>query len=340
MKATVSPAYVKERIQLGKVLPLDTPYRMTISPSQICNLKCFFCTHSVEKSKVLETGFKYKNMEYELFVKLVEQLKCFPKKIKLIVFSGMGEPLLNKKLPDMIRYLKQNNVVDRVEVYSNATLLNHNIVHELVDSGLDSFRISLEGLTEKKYKEVSQYNINFDDFIDNIQYFYNHRGKCEIYIKIIDALLEKGEETTFYNTFGNISDKIYIEHLSDCQPLTNDCNGIVDPGKTMYNEQAKICKVCPLLFYSLYADVECNIYPCVTLGLPLKFSIANINHVGVKDIWNGDKIKQLRILHLKGKKDTIPVCKECGNMICMYHKEDDIDSYSNSIIQKLNESNL
>lgn len=334
MKATIKPAYVKERIKLGEVLPLSTPYRITISPSQLCNLKCFFCTHSLDKNEVINTGFKYKNMEYDLFVKLANQLKKFPEKLKLVVFSGMGEPLLNKDLPKMIKYLKDNEIAERVEMYSNATLLNNEIVNSLVSAGLDSFKISIEGLDKERYEKNCAYKIDYDKFIQNIKYFYENRGKCKIYIKIIDALLECNEEKLFYEMFGNICDEIFIEHLSDCQPLTKDCEGKVEYGKTMYNEPARISKVCPMLFYSIYADVECNIYPCVTLGLPVKFSIDNIKNTSVKDIWNGEKITELRLLHLKGEKDKIPVCRECGNMTCMYHEEDDIDLYAQKLINK------
>lgn len=334
MKAKIMPAYLKERVKLGEVLPLDTPYRITISPAQICNLKCFFCTHSLDRSEVIKTGFKYKNMEYDLFVKLADQLNQFPNKLKLVVFSGMGEPLLNKNLPQMIKYLKDNDIADRVEMYSNATLLNEDIVKELVSAGLDSFKISIEGLDSEKYKKNCGYELDYDKFINNIKYFYNNRGNCKIYIKVIDALLEENEEEKFYEMFGDICDEIFIEHLSDCQPLTNDCEGKVEYGKTMYNEPAKNSKVCPMLFYSIYADVECNIYPCVTLGLPVEFSIDNINNTTVKEIWNGDKIKELRLLHLMGRKDEIPVCKDCGNMTCMYHEEDDIDLFAQELIEK------
>lgn len=331
MKATIKPAYKKERIILGEVLPLDGPYRMTISASQFCNFKCFFCTHSLNKDEVLKSGFKFKNMEYEEFIILADQLLEFPERLKLIVFSGMGEPLLNKRLPDMIRYLKENNISERVEMYSNVSLLNKESTHNLVDAGLDSLKISLEGLSSEKYKDICDYDIDFDELISNIKYFYENRGKCKVYIKIIDACLEEGDEEKFYNMFGDICDEIYIEHLSDCQPLTGDCEGIVNTNKTMYNEPAKLSKVCPMLFYSLYADADCNIYPCVTLGLPLSFSVGNFKIDRLLDIWNGSKIKKIRYAHLDGYKDSISVCRECGNMSAMYHPEDDIDSYAKMI---------
>ena len=53
-------------------------------------------------------------------------------------------------------------------------------------------RISLQGLTEEDYWDISQYKINFENFVDNIAYFYkkSRRGKTKIYIKIMDAMLK------------------------------------------------------------------------------------------------------------------------------------------------------
>lgn len=331
MKAIIMPAYLKERVILGEVLPLDGPFRVTISASQMCNFKCFYCTHSLDRNEVIKTGFKFKNMEYEELVTLANQLLEFPQRLKLIVFSGMGEPLLNKRLPDMIKYLKDNKVADRVEMYSNGSMLDREITHKLIESGLDSLKISLEGLTVEKYKDVCNYDMDFEEFKSNIRYFYNNRKQCKVYIKIIDACLREDEEKQFYDMFGDMCDEIFIEHLSDCQPLTGDCEGVVNTSVTMYNEPAKVTKVCPMLFYSLYADADCNVYPCVTLGLPIDFSIGSFRNEKLIEMWNGEVIKKLRLKHLSGERNCMPVCKDCGNITAMYHDEDDIDAYAEQI---------
>lgn len=329
MKAQIKPAYVKERMQLGEILPLEGPLRMTISASQVCNFKCFFCTHSLDREEVLKTGFKFKNMKYEELVNLANQLLEFSEPLKLIVFSGMGEPLLNKELPNMIKYLKENKVAERIEMYTNASLLDEVMTHKLVEAGLDGLKISIEGLTSNKYKEICGFDLDFEQLVTNVRYFYENKGNCKVYVKVIDACLEGiEEEERFYDIFGDICDDIFIEHLSDCQPLTGDCDGVVVANKTMYNDDAKISKVCPLLFYTLYADADCNIYPCVTLGLPVEFAVGNFRNERIKDIWNGEKIRVLRLKHLDGEREKINICSDCGNMTAMYHVQDDIDSYA------------
>lgn len=332
MKAVIAPAYRKDRKPLNQCLPINTPWRLTISPAQICNFKCYFCTHSLNHKEVEKTGFSFRNMTFEEFKILADQLRQFPEAVKLIVFSGMGEPLLNPDLSKMIRYLKENHIAERAEMYSNATLLTEKLVHDLVDAGLDSFKVSIEGLTEEKYWTNSQYRMNYPEFMEKLAYFYNNRKTCKIYIKVIDACLEAGEDQKFYQMFGDVCDEIYIEHLSDAQPLTGDCEGRVDYGKTMYGEPAKECNVCGMLFYSLYVDVDLNIYPCPLLCPPVKFAIGNANAETLLEIWHGEKLKRIRQAHLMGKRKEVDVCKDCGNIICMYHPEDDLDDHAEDLL--------
>ena len=44
MKAAIKPRInMKERTKLEEVIPLDTPFILTVSPASACNLKCAFC---------------------------------------------------------------------------------------------------------------------------------------------------------------------------------------------------------------------------------------------------------------------------------------------------------
>jgi radical SAM protein with 4Fe4S-binding SPASM domain len=69
-----------------------------------------------------------------------------------IVLHGIGEPLLNKELPEIIRYLKGQ---ERYVLFnSNATLLNNRWQQALIDSGLDEYRVSLDATTPESYAQV------------------------------------------------------------------------------------------------------------------------------------------------------------------------------------------
>lgn len=334
MKAEVKPGYNKDRVTLAEKLPLKTPFTLYVASSHICNFRCSYCTQSWPKEKLEEIKFQSKNIDQKIFNQLAEQIKEFPDKLKLILFTGMGEPLINKNLPEMISYLKKLDAAERIELYTNGALLSKEMTHALVNSGLHRIRISIQGLSAQKYKEVAGVDIDFDQFIGNIKYLYENRKDCKVYIKIIDAVLEEGEEEKFYNLFGNICDEIYIEHLVFAQKSMGNYDGSIDDSLTMYQEKAEDKDVCPLLFYIMQIDVEGNVFPCTPLGLPADFSLGNIREQTLLDIWTGEKLKNLRLLHLKKNRAENPVCSSCQSFTCITHATDNLDKDAEELVTR------
>lgn len=332
MKANINPGYERNRVKLKEHLPLNTPFRITIAPTHFCNFKCFYCTHSSSEDDMKKIDFKKVNLTYDQFKKIAYQISEFPNKVKLIAFSGIGEPLINKELPKMIKLLRDLDVAEKIEIFTNGLLLNKELSDQLIEAGVDRIKVSLQGLDEKGYRDVCKANIDFEDFMKNLKYFYNNRKNTKVYIKIIDDLINKEQEEYFYETFGDICDEIFIEHLFSCQTLKGDCDGKVDGTLTVYQEEAIKTEVCQLLFYSLMCDAEGFIYPCASLGLPKNFAIGNVFEDTIVDIWNNERLCNLRIKHLEKKISSVPVCNECGNYYAMYHPEDNLDTDSDKLL--------
>jgi radical SAM protein with 4Fe4S-binding SPASM domain len=75
----------------------------------------------------------------------------FPSATRMVL-HGIGEPLLNQELPQIIRYLKAEGKY--VLFNSNATLLNARWQQGLIDSQLDEYRVSLDATTPESYAAV------------------------------------------------------------------------------------------------------------------------------------------------------------------------------------------
>ena len=60
---------------------------------------------------------------------------------------------MNPKLPEMIKYLSDNNMSDRIEVTTNGSLITHGLSDRLIDAGLTRLLISIQGTTVQKYKK-------------------------------------------------------------------------------------------------------------------------------------------------------------------------------------------
>ena len=195
-----------DRVLLKDVVPLATPYAVLVETSASCNIKCAYCIHSKENFGGI--------MEMDTFNKVLHGLRGFPNKIKRLDMYNMGEPLCNPMLEEMILTAKKENIAEKITFITNGILFNRKRIDSVISSGVDEIRISLQGLDANKYKEVCGVEIDFDKFVANLTYLYEHRRQCKIYMKIADvALPDVDNRADLQRIFGNISDGLYVEHI-------------------------------------------------------------------------------------------------------------------------------
>ncbi len=189
MKAKISKWCESERIPLAEVVPLDTPISLMVEPSNACNFRCTYCPHGYMQAN----SSKHFNtiMDYSIFKKIVQDAKGFPGRIEAINFSRFGEPLLNKRLADMVKKTKDSDICNLVKIISNGSLLTEKTSIDLINAGLDVLRISLQGISEKQIYETCGRKIEFLNFVQNVRYFYEHRGNCKLFVKILDKIIDK-----------------------------------------------------------------------------------------------------------------------------------------------------
>src|SRR5205085_9348697 len=65
---------------------------------------------------------------------------------------GVGEPMLVKELPRMVRHLKQRGTY--VLFNTNGTVLNEKNGRALIEAGLDELRVSLDAADAQTYRVV------------------------------------------------------------------------------------------------------------------------------------------------------------------------------------------
>lgn len=339
MKAEIKPIFNENRVRLADVLPLSTPFTLHIAATQLCNFKCYYCAKSLGNECLKEKGYEPVNLDYNVFLKIMDQLSEFPQKLKQIQFTGLGEPFVNKDMPKMIHEITKRNVTEMVGIYTNGTLLTREMTDALKGSGLSQIILSVQGLSSKKYKEVTGTEIDFEKFVNNIEYFYKNRENCRLYIKIIDAELEDGEKEKFYKIFGDMCDRIYIEHLIRSQPIMNDKCKTVDSRLTLYGEKTIVRNVCPVLFYGMQIDSTGRVFPCLQLTLPKEFCIGDVNKQTLIEIWHSDKLRHFRQLHLKGLRFSYPICADCDGASCLTQPSDNLDDDATTLLKKFGGDN-
>lgn len=331
----IKSAYDEKRTILGEVLPIDTPYRIQLDISEVCNLKCNYCFrgHGYESY-----GYALKNnlMSMEVFKKAVSQLKQFPNKVKAIALTGSGEPLCNKNLPDMVKYLKHEYDDVFVDTTTNAVLLTEEYALEIAQSNIDRITVSIQGITSNKYKAVCGKEVNIDNFIKNLKILYDNAINTKIYIKIVDVALEEGEDVLFYKMFQDVAHFLSIDKVIDIWIDTTSEKETNLMENNRFGEKLEYQNVCAQSFFALIVSPDGDIYPCCNPLAPIKFG--NISDISLLDGWNSTtRINFLKKQLTKGRKE-IKICKECNFAQDIRTKKfDSLNGYENDILVRIKE---
>ena len=315
--AEIKPNYDTKRKKLAEVIPLAAPFTVYIEQTKYCNFKCFYCIHSTRDEADGEfraLGHRMQHMDEVFFEKIIRELKEFPQDgIKRIVFSGLGEPLMNPHLPDYVRMTVEAGIAGRVEVITNGLLLTPEKSRALVAAGITNINISVQGLDAAGYEKTCGIRIDFERYLENLKYLYEHKENVQIYIKAIDATLgTKENEEKFFEIFSPFADRIYIEHLVVMQQQMDGLREIVDGTKNFYGEELDVNrKVCAQSFYFMQIGCEGDIFPCPVPGLGKNLSMGNAKEHTLTEIWNGSRRRGFLRKMLKKEKDQIPDCATC-----------------------------
>ena len=136
------------------------PVCIYLETTNRCNLLCTTCPRTYEE---LEPPA---DMSWELFTSIVDQVPDLAR----AVLHGVGEPMLVKNLPKMVRYLKDRGTY--VLFNTNGTVLNERNGRALIDAGLDELRVSLDAANAKSYRAIRGKDY-FNRILRNVRVFRN-----------------------------------------------------------------------------------------------------------------------------------------------------------------------
>ncbi len=130
------------------------PVHLHLEHTTYCNLDCTFCNRT-------EYISQSQHLRLEQFREILDRIR--PQKFSL---TGIGEPLMHPQVIEMIRLAKQQGT--SVDLVTNGTLLTQERCVELVKSGLDVLRISLDSATPETYHTIRGLD-TFPHILDGIR---------------------------------------------------------------------------------------------------------------------------------------------------------------------------
>jgi len=128
------------------------PRMVDIELTNTCNLKCRMCPTGMDTS-TRRKGF----MGWETFSKLAIECAKHYTPVRLIRW---GEPTLHPDCLKYVRFLKQYGL--KVHMNTNGSMMDYDLVDDLIASKLDSIKFSFQGVNSEEYsawRQGSDYNL-------------------------------------------------------------------------------------------------------------------------------------------------------------------------------------
>tara|TARA_B110000459_G_C16571445_1_gene476617 strand:- start:86 stop:1456 length:1371 start_codon:yes stop_codon:yes gene_type:complete len=189
------------------------PLCIDIEVAAICDLACPFCFRefTVTPDKIIDEKLCYD---------LIDQASAM--RVPSMKFNWRGEPLLNSKLSDYIKYAKKKGILETI-INTNATNLNRKNSEKLIDAGLDMLIYSFDGGSKKTYEKMRPGRFkknNFEDVYNNIKNFSSIKkemGSKFPYTKIQMILTKDtiNEKDSFFDMFSDYVDDVSLSQYTD-----------------------------------------------------------------------------------------------------------------------------
>ncbi len=263
------------------------PEIVQIESTNICNAKCVFCPRD-------EMHRKQGIMSLELFKKIVDE--CAELGITHVRVHNYGEPFVDRKLVDKVRYAKEKGIQE-VGMISNGSLITEQVARGMIDAGLDAINISVDA-SGKEVFESTRIGLKYDKVIANIERLVRIRAESgKRRPKLILSFVRQNnsaDEQAFIEHWRKVADKIHVTDLHNW-------------GGTLH-QQSDVNYPCyrPWLTFTVLWDGRVSLCCADFDGHTI---LGDMNTSSIKDIWNNDLFRGVRREHLEsGGPD---VCRSC-----------------------------
>jgi radical SAM protein with 4Fe4S-binding SPASM domain len=243
-------------------------------------------------------------------------------KIEVAVLYHGGEPLLNKRFPQMVKEIKALEI-PLVKTVSNGMLLNERTIVDIVESRLDLIEFSLDGQSPSENDFIRR-DCDYYTVVSNIKNLIAYKRQCksetpQIFIASTQFISrhayqceEKEPEAPKYLVQEFSGD--YLEGIAGFKntyairwPQMQVLEEIYELYEDPCDRQSH--NFCDHVENTLTVRWNGDIVPCC-YDLTSQYVLGNIHQADLATIWNNTKYLRLRrSIH---EMNFIPPCDSCG----------------------------
>ena len=312
----------------------EYPLNVLVEVLNKCNLECIMCLSSHRKGPT-------KVIDDEMIDKLFKEFK--ENNLPALMFGAGEEPLMYKDIDKMWEKANSIGIMDNF-LFTNGTFLNEEMCQKIIENKVSRVFISIDAATEQTYRKIRQTNRGIDEDIQGnkkLQIINEDENRLEKIEDNIKKLVELRDSKKLSLPLIRVSFAVQHANKHEIELFKTKWENVVDfiefqeTQNIGYDKLAKLSeeerwrrreplykkdykKDCNAPFHSATVWADGSVIPCCTFQ-GKNLTLGNINGIpelgipatSLKELWNGEKINELREQFRTGKLNI--VCQSCLN---------------------------
>lgn len=299
------------KTEIVKKENMPLPMAIQIEPTTKCNFDCITCTR-----KSLARSRLDKDLSLEDFQLIVSSIPT----LKIVKLQGLGEPLANPQIWDILRYGKSKGIM--FSTTTNGSLLNSaNIENAL--KYLDAICVSIDSInpeTLESLRKGARYDVIVGNLKKLIEAKRRVKAKTRVGINFVASHLNYTEISDLCELAHRIGlDFIYVVEvenwltpmeskyfsqsafIKEARKVSEEIRRLVWVNRIKckglpiyYGDSRKRKSKCSWCFNKAFITVDGYVTPCCIRMNPDIFNFGNVFQEPFIKIWNSEKVKSFR----------------------------------------------
>jgi radical SAM protein with 4Fe4S-binding SPASM domain len=289
---------------------LHGPAKVQIQTIDRCNAACIMCPYSSSVKTAAANP-----MDDALYLKILKDLR-HTGTVRDVLLMLQNEPLLDKKLPDRVRLVKE--LIGRhvhTGTVTNGAPLTPLAIDRLSASGIDYVSVSIDAIREGTFARI-RHGLDYEHVVGNTLSLSKRLGSSRVSVRFLRQRENDGEEEAFAQYWRRRGIRVVFMEPTNRAGLVQSYEKIkkhrpVLWKKLIYPLLNRCVPACPLPFSRMSILSDGRVVLCCNDWGPHDI-VGDLSQQTLREVWNSEKFNHYRHLLWTHKTKDSLVCADCS----------------------------